>query len=160
MSTEAQQRVAIAKDALKWIKAGALIPETQMEVVPTNAISTENYNKPIRQVNLGRCRVCAMGALFLGQAVRDDSCTLGDLHYNNGRTLLKKYFSQNQLDLIESYFEGTIYSWHTTLNKYSDEDQDKVHHFLKQHLSDSERLTLILQNIIDNHGTFISDQLE
>jgi hypothetical protein len=159
MDQQAQERIAIVKDALKWIKAGALIPKAQYEVVAEISPHNEQIGKPLRDVNLGKCQVCMMGALFLGQAVRDINCTIEALLWGQCRDKLRSYFSQEQLDLIEVYFEGRVYNWNTTtLHKGFDEDE-KAHQFLQQHPNDSKRMKLILRNIVKNNGIFVPEQL-
>lgn len=158
MSTKAQQRVAIAKDALKWIEAGALEPESgtycQAQKNPTtgsNNGSGGGGGTQLRDVVLGKCHVCAIGALFLAKAVHYDKVTVRDFWSGNYWDTLKQHFSQAQLDLVEAFFEG----WQDDL-KYGIVGALA---FRSRHQDDTERLTLILQNIINNRGTFRPKQL-
>jgi hypothetical protein len=127
-------------------------------VLPEIDAGNKNHEMPLRDVNLGKCQVCMTGAMFLAQAVRDTDCKVKNLLWNQGRELLLKYFSQEQLDLIEVYFEGHVYSWNKTLYKGFDEDE-KAHQFVQQHPNDSKRMKLILRNIVKNKGTFAPEQL-
>jgi hypothetical protein len=157
MDQQAQERIAIVKDALKWIKAGALIPKAQFEVLPEINAGNKNHEMPLRDVNLGKCQACCMGALFLSQAVRDIDCKVKNLLWNQGRELLLKYFSQEQLDLIEVYFEGVVYSWNKS--SFLSLEESKAYQFFQQHPNDSKRMKLILRNIIKNKGAFVPEQL-
>jgi hypothetical protein len=67
---KAKERIAIAKDALEWVEAGALIPTKGTYVKPTNKVDVADSDKQLRDVNLGKCEVCSLGALFLAKAVR------------------------------------------------------------------------------------------
>jgi hypothetical protein len=147
---KAAERVAIAKDALAWVEAGALIPVKSTYVRPSPGVVFSNpYKQQLRDVNLGKCEVCARGALFLAKAVRFNN-VLADWSYSTervNRAALLEHFDDNQINLIEEYYEGFIrngeaFSW--ARNFWTD---------------NSHRMTLILQNIIDNNGTFVPEQL-
>src|SRR5690242_5274654 len=98
--TKAEERVAIAKDALAWIKAGALKPRTGAYVWPSRRIEEHDNGKQLRDVVLGECRTCALGAMFIAKAVRFDECVaegaftfIGD----NIRHHLAQHFGRGQL---------------------------------------------------------------
>ena len=142
-----QERVLIAKDALAWIKAGALTPRKGVYVSTTNSIAMKDQGKQLRDVVLGRCRVCAKGALFLAKVVRYNNvlatqiCEAG----NSGNAApLREHFSVSQLDLIESSFEG----WGNTLGDLSVQ-------FWEQYKDDKSCLIAVLKNIISNNGEFV-----
>jgi hypothetical protein len=71
-----------------------------------------------------------------------------DSKISNG---LNRIFTQKQLILIESYFEGS--------QGYFKGDNEKTLVFLESY-NDDERLEMIMQNIIDNDGTFKPNKLD
>lgn len=147
--TKAQERVTIAQDALAWVKEGALVPIRGAYVRASNGVSFDDTHKQLRDVNLGKCEVCARGALFLAKAVRFDN-VIANWGYSTervNRATLLEHFDDDQINLIEEYYEGFIrnnaaYQW--AMNFWT---------------NNSYRMTLILQNIIDNNGTFVPEQL-
>jgi hypothetical protein len=149
----AEQRVAIARDALSWLKARALIAQkgfyTKRLEAPTGPLKS---NVQLREQTLGRCQVCGIGALFLAKAVRFNDVTGWDYLMGNPRDKLKRHFSLDQLDMIEVAFEQDVYSWirakdATALNKAKT--------FAPREGDPGARLTAILKNIIANNGTFV-----
>jgi hypothetical protein len=144
MDTRAKQRVAIAKDALAWIEAGALEPTTGLFISPSRADCYSSKGQ-LRDTVLGKCHVCALGSLLLAKAVRFDNVLCNQMNYLNTRMgvgPIADHFDRNQLLLIESAFEG-----------YSDEDND-VQIFYSKYPDPKDRLVAILKNLIKNKGTF------
>lgn len=174
--TPAQMRIAIAKDVLAQLKLKKLRPEvgwwaddshlggledwawekldetnTTKEGVCT--INTQDYSK-----NVKSCRVCALGAIFMGISnlyginITGADPDMYNVFEDLSKSPLKEYFSKDQLQLMECAFEGgggahDIY----TIDK-------KVRGFaLAFHYafdSDKDRLKAIMENIIKNKGTF------
>jgi hypothetical protein len=144
--TPAEKRVAMAKDALKWIEAGALVPTKGVYVNTIgldifhkangpDAFSEDGSRKQARDVVLGACIVCAKGALLVAKAVRFNNVTVRDLaDYSDDQ--LTDYFTPVQIDFMELAFENRLEPWFTT---YRD---------------DKDRLVAILQNVIRNKGEF------
>lgn len=150
MDKKAKERVAIAKDALAWIKAGALIPETgvylQPEITPSREDADTFYNKQLRDIVLGNCKVCAKGAIFLAKAVRYNNvlvCQWMKADECDDNAPLREHFSWEQLDDIEAAFEG-----------WSDQKSNPKS-YISKYPNDKDRLIAILNNIIKNKGTFI-----
>lgn len=146
MDHKAEERVAIAKDALAWVQAGALIPASGVYVVPiSTGIKTwleGDRSKQLRDVVLGPCQVCAKGALFLAKAVRFDKVSIADYNTCNWAGSLEEHFNEEQLRWIERWFEGWV------------SGNGEASKFRERHPDNTERMTLILQNIIDHDGTF------
>lgn len=158
----AQQRVAIAKDAMAWIEEGALRPTHGRYVEPDDQNSW--YDAPrdsqLRDVNLGKCDVCAIGAMFLAKAVRFNAVTCDDLADSAYHERLLDHFSEYQLALIETAFEGGSCSPFDL----SMRDKNKAVTFHRQFDAPGgvwdpnharKVLTAILENIISNDGTFV-----
>lgn len=156
--TAAQKRVSIARDALEWIKKGALIPRTGNYVVPIdNRIASDlawSESAQLRDLNLGPCNVCGVGALFIAKAVRYNDAKPRDAQYPH--TNLLEYFSAKQLLLIENYFEGRDAS---PLGDSASSDDNRIERFA-YHFKTSVRLVHILENIIKNNGTFKPQELD
>lgn len=169
--TPAEKRVSIARDALEWIHAGALRPKAGTYIQPAreegryvlrDAHSREDGNVQLRDLKLGACHVCGIGALFVAKAVRYDAATaghVGDMHGN-----LSPYFTQEQMALVENFFERRDAS-----PFFSRMDEANIGTAYRRgslsfmafcarspwaHLSAPERLVAILENIIENAGTF------
>jgi hypothetical protein len=151
MNKQAKERVLIAKDALKWIKAGALIPKSlvyvdAIENTELELRNSKNFGKQLRDMYLGKCRVCAKGALFLAKAVRYDNVVItanfdiSDLAADHVEGPLNDHFSTEQLRLIEWAFEGF--------------NCDELG-WLRRYEKASERLVAILNNIVRNEGSLL-----
>lgn len=141
MKNKAKDRVAIAKDALAWEEAGALIPTEGVYLNPCNNPDPDRYleSEQARNLNLGKCQVCALGGLLVARAVRFDKVTYYDILYKPPYDLLTEYFTLDQLRNIECAFEdfNDLRTW-------------------KEDIPDAtERFKAIMQNIIDNKGTFV-----
>jgi hypothetical protein len=157
--TPAQQRVAIASDALAWLAAGALVAEQGTYV--TRVADPDQWNNDIdaiaqlRDQQLGPCSVCGLGALFLAKAVRFDDVTGEDfltLRREVVGVKLGNHFSAVQLTLIESAFEMMDLQCEPGLLAY--EDLRPAIEFGSMHEDDGVRLKAILENIIENRGEF------
>lgn len=145
MDQKAKERIAIAKDALAWIKAGALTPIKGSYIIAEKKVLYEDRGKQLRDIVLGPCKVCARGCLFIAKAVRYDNVLASQLQqaaYNDGP--LSEHFDADQLNLIEYVYEG----WDTQFI-YSDDIN-----WMTKYPSNTIRLIAILKNIIKNKGTF------
>jgi hypothetical protein len=67
---------------------------------------------------------------------------------------LNSIFSFNQLKLIEVYFEGNDGYF------YENREYDTVKAFYIKYPSDKKRLQLIMENIVENDGTFVPAKLK
>ena len=171
-ATKAQKRVMIAKDVLAQIKAKRYFAESgewvkplwsddqksiDIKLDPNSSIKDAFKSKAINS-----CQVCALGGLFMSCTNLNNNTTVQDLKdetyigelvadddkISNG---LNRIFTQAQLMLIESYFEGG--------EGYFRGGNEKTQTFLESY-NDDERLKIIMQNIIDNNGTFKPSKLD
>lgn len=171
-ATKAQKRVMIAKDVLAQIKAKRYFAESGEWVKPLwsddqKSIAIKLYPKSsikdaFKSKAINSCRVCALGGLFMSCTNLNNNTTVQDLKnetyigdlvadddkISNG---LNRIFTQGQLMLIESYFEGG--------EGYFRDGNEKTQTFLESY-NDDERLKIIMQNIIDNNGTFKPNKLD
>ena len=170
----------IAKDVLAQIKAKRYFPESgewvkplwsddqksiDIKLDPNSSIKDAFKSKAINS-----CQVCALGGLFMSCTNLNNNTTVQDLKdetyigelvadddkISNG---LNRIFTQAQLMLIETYFEGGegYFKGYSEYFSYSDEKL-LVTFFKSYH--DDERLKMIMQNIIDNNGTFKPSKLD
>jgi hypothetical protein len=174
-ATKAQKRVMIAKDVLAQIKLKRYFAESgewvrplwsgdqksiDIKLDPNSSIKDAFKSKAINS-----CRVCALGGLFMSCTNLNNNTTVQDLKnetyigdlvadgdkISNG---LNRIFTQGQLMLIESYFEGGEGYF-----RYDLGSDEKAETFLESY-NDDERLKIIMQNIIDNNGTFKPSKLD
>lgn len=163
LATKAKDRVAIAKDALKWHRAGALDirPGSYVRPLRGNALIRNEQGEMIdrdteaRDVVIGKCEVCALGALLIAKAVRFDAVTIGQLKMNNA-VALKDYFSNDQINSIEAAFEGTSYpSINGTCNDAIYTAGRVNSDWIARYPNHAVRFRAVMRNIIKNNGTFV-----
>lgn len=163
--TAAQKRVAIANDVLERLRLEMLIPNRG------SLFSGEVLRKMINRrigddaktlVNSVPCEACAKGALvcsWVGNFNKVSASDMSAYDYDLGKKRypapLMKLFGREQLDLIEAYFEGQILS--STCDKVAmavigQEANDEENTPFKSTYKGS--LKKIMQNIVDNGGTF------
>ncbi len=182
--TEAK-RVAIAKDALKQVQLekivvlssnGYIVSNELDEKIDTLASEIEAQGNILAKVELRehldkmlneaevdsgyKCEVCAKGALFLSAVRKFNNFSLSDAQYGGlddcASSETRKIFGQNNADLIETYFEKT------DPYKLIKDDEGYMLDFRWSDgwKNDTERLVIILKNVIANKGTFKPNQLK
>ncbi len=176
--TDAQKRVQICKDVIKWLDSGKLKAQSGIYCSINKGLSKVKANDELRPLilegSIPQCNVCAKGAMFM-------SCVLKDNHLNkseyvkvfkNGRntqsTISERLpeFTQKQLDLIESYFEGALLGLCEESQDYLDRTENPFDLDLellgefKDNFTADERLRLIMRNIISNNGSFRHKKLD
>jgi hypothetical protein len=141
---KAEQRVALATDALAWLEAGGLVAKTGLYVHPVDIsvhVSRAMWKAQARDTVIGPCNVCGLGALLISKIVRSDGCTVGELLVRPGSLAyekLEEHFSFGQLANIDTAFER---------------------HWTKRYPDPKSRLAAILENIIRNGGTFVAEEV-
>jgi hypothetical protein len=169
--TKAEMRIAIAKDVIAQIKAKKYNPSqgSWVDVVGENHfhdwlfenasncdVDVRNYTK-----NIKKCNVCALGSLFVS-AVNKYNNVYGtyytvsfdkvfDFKETNNNSPLLRYFTINQIMLIEHTFEGGMGAicfddGHRMVNK--------SYTFYYKYPDSKDRLLAIMKNIVENNGTF------
>lgn len=147
----AGKRVAIARDVIAQLKAGKYIA-TGGQYIGSNAFN--NGDKVVGKV----CTVCALGALAISLTNRVKAVSIKTFRrsatsFGEGgdrysiTSVLRKYFSIPQLQLIEDIFEN----W----NNYCGDTALKVEKFMEEYPDEDARLEAIMKNIIRNDGKFI-----
>lgn len=151
---KAKQCVAIAKDVIKQLNAGMYDTSEKFTYLKINDILPPNRDLQSYfgggKTATGKkrkpkpCYVCAKGALFVSYVRKYDGVKAKDIrvdvvdgvHEESIVEPLLSCFSEEQLDLIETAYEG-LYDWR------------------RKYPGRTDRLRAIAQNIIDNKGTFV-----
>ena len=163
--TPEQKRIEIAKDVIDAITTHAYKPKTGIYVSDELTLALER-NKSLQEALVNKqiedCKVCAIGACFLTYIKFTNNFNVGELLHTDGnkmRFILSSVFSEQQLGLIESAFEFSISYAQQTSDYYEAEKAanwyTKIDRDAWMYSFDTWRLTGIMQNIIDNNGTFI-----
>lgn len=194
----AQQRVAIARDVLQWLKLGKLTAKSNTYlIVRKDDGSTVDYDS-VDNVNGFKCDACALGAVFACAVEREVATTQRfTIHESNGskgfqwstREALSPYFDTLQLTLIECAFERsssfldyTAPGMPATASFTPERDALRVQSIRaaklgkdiedaipwdlyqvegldtidkRERYRDARVMRAIMQNIIDNDGTFV-----
>lgn len=142
-----RKRVTIAKDTLASLQAKKFIASHGVGYLHYS--STDNGDK---LPNNYKCGACALGGMFVGLTTRIKELSIKEQNGDRDRIIapLRSYFDREQLDAIEYAFEQGNISLRTlnysSAHRYSD--------FGKAYDNPDDRLIAIMQNIIDNKGTF------
>jgi hypothetical protein len=155
----ANKRVAIAKDVIQYVKVDKKIdPQSNTYLLFSN-IHPPSYDSDTQIQNLlitrdFECTACAVGSMFVSAVLRYDNIVCGSFRYemNRGfRQYLGQFFSQDQIDLIESAFECRMISID---GNPDDTDLCQAVIFGKKYSDDYSRILAIMENIIENNGEF------
>jgi hypothetical protein len=175
----AEKRVAIATDVIAALDAKHILAEsmTYMNILTPNEDLMEENIADIADIEVGdftrtrQCTVCALGALFTSAVERFDRLKCGDVRarascFMEGISIrgsdikryLNEFFSQEQIELIEHAFEGKDPGG---IVVSSASDRMRAMSFISIVTPSSakapepeSRMRIIMQNIIDNNGTF------
>lgn len=166
------KRVAIAKDVLKQLEKDKYIARKGVYTSYLTDLSTsqeefgqlnvrENFDK------INKCEVCALGSMVLSCTKFVNKLSFNDINSETARmwNLLRKYFSDKDLVLMEYSFEGfkepknnSRDALNGVANKFnvflSSEEYKKCKTFFDKYESIDERLKGIMKNIIKNEGKF------
>lgn len=172
-ATKAEKRIMLAEDVIKWLDSGAMDTEYSGMLHFNNDVQDVESIKDIIQSDAFSCSVCAKGALFISTINRVNNMNINVFvddvsHHTKGIRKLKKYFTDRQLVMIEWAFEGSqvITSVGDKIFEFSNKLDDKLESYwsnfntgvyLDYYYGDLRPVVLrgIMQNIIDNKGTFI-----
>lgn len=177
-----EKRVIIAKDALHQIVAGRFlvkrgnffsVKHIKYRRGIWGTLKLENPHESFQQAFLNepkiKCQGCALGAIFASTTIINNNSTIeetidqgssiGEMVYyeekfSNG---LNRFFTRRQLKLIEICFENDHgYFKSYACGDINEKESDKAILFIKNNRrkTATERLIIILNNIIANKGTF------
>jgi len=139
-----EMRIAVAKDAIKQIKAKIYIAmegtytgnlESRLKFA---SIDIDTQVQP-HLLNMNSCRVCARGAAAISCIRKFNNCTVGDFIEKNWESESIKIFGTKNLCNMERAFEGWAKEGELFKESYQDEDK---------------RMIAIFKNVIKNNGTF------
>lgn len=171
-ATKAQKRVMIAQDVLAQLKAKRYVAESGCWVQPNIHSAWEkklSHHDSVQELfieqKIESCNVCALGGLFMSCTNFNNNTLLEDLDFASSElgdlieevklsNKLNSIFSVKQLKLIESYFEENDGYF------YINSQYDRIKAFCDKHPSDKKRLQLIMENIVENEGTFVPEKLK
>jgi hypothetical protein len=175
--SDAEKRVAIAKDVLAQIKKEVIIPQRSTYLKLNNWRNFEETEQVNKHINKVECTCCALGSMFLSHIKYNNHCTVEDLlGFDSDRIVekgLEQYFDSGQLVLMETAFErweqnynedydegilqiedGIFHGWTLKSLGLTEDDLDKAGRLYDDIDDDTERLTLIMKNLIKNKGEF------
>lgn len=156
--TPAQQRVAIAKDVIKQIKAEVYVARKGIYIgfkdlskhFGKTGISQEKARK------LEPCFVCGIGAVAMSAVKLFNEISLYDEtqtgRYYTAFNAVTKWFDSEQAELIEIYFEVWTHKMYADLSQ-----RYNLAAFAEKYPTATKRLVAIMRNIIKNKGVFIPD---
>lgn len=176
--TPAQRRVVIAKDVIAALDAKKINAQPGIYCEIDLAFE-EVVGKDLRSKipDAKQCNVCALGAIFVAKVARFNDFNVGKENYGSFvgddteivdvgggdiRSNLSEYFDDIQLGLIESAFEkitdfaySAFYDRSKSGRVTPEENRlcDRAACFSRSN-NPEFRMRKIMQNIIDNHGTF------
>lgn len=158
--TKPQQRVAIARDVIAALNTKKFIasPGVYVDSNKLDNLIEKNLDEQVCNLidKVPSCDLCAKGALFIATVKRKDALQAKEVYGEFGSLLsdeptISEYlgrdslFSDKQLTMIEDQFEQeTITDWKNTNFRVWRPELHKA----------VDRMRAIMQNIIDNKGTF------
>ena len=174
--SDEQKRIEIAKDVIAALKAKKLSAGQMVYVNNTNIDDIIRQDgsqqlQPLLIETQKECQVCAKGALFVCDVIRRNEFKVSkSVTSIDSDIILQKleYFSESQLNLIETAFEGDTKQEEGLVEldeegdaKY-DENFDVIYipvvkqaiKFSKRFTNDTNRMIAIMKNIIENNGEF------
>lgn len=149
--SKAGKRVAIVKDVIDSLKAKKYFAKKSIYL----EINEKDYgivNQEVLCSDNTVCTVCALGGIFASKVkiANEFSNDLELTHDGDMRKNLSKYFTEYQLHLIEAAFEGwekgNVSTW-----KLKNNDHMK---YIRSYSNPNDRMIVIMENIIENKGTF------
>jgi len=171
--SKTEKRVAIAKDVLQQLDEKSFKAEScYLDVArgdDEKRIRCLIQNSPEEKASYAlasaKCEVCGIGSLFVSTIELENKATVSDLFDNTENyeamsipfvgkkkmaDTLSKYFDEDQLDLIEAYFERTVVHANGNLRITDINENSPIWETNRK----SERLRMIMNNIIENKGKF------
>jgi len=174
-----EKRVKIAQDVLLHLKARKITPTTGSYIL-SEYIPYEMEELDI-QSNFSKvkCDVCALGSLFIADVFNRNNCIFDELYDTNSDKITKRmqdYFDLKTLCLIELAFEAwdfeDVYDdYDNTLSNGILSHENEISEYgitaeeietacsMYKNLTEKQRLTKIMNNIIENKGEFVLQQL-
>lgn len=166
-ASNAERRVLIAKDVLRMLREKKVRTTHRAFLNPCRSgvtLGTDGFQQQFLAGKFPKCSVCGIGSLMLSCILFNNEATYAEVYasgYMGGlandihrRTVpggLHKYFSSDQLKLIENAFERG----HGAFEYSSVPNKNRAIAFGNKHGSDIARLIAVMKNIIKHTGTFV-----
>lgn len=153
-----EKRISIAKDVILSVNAGRFYMKTGSYFNAQTTKTTKDLQEVLCDTE-GSCQVCAMGGVFASKVRLGNSFTTeGEKHIGvDDDTILntlKGIFSEKQLRTIEGAFErGIVWDSPFSLSE-QDRIEEKCICFYDKYDSADDRMIGIMENLIQNNGTF------
>lgn len=177
----AQQRVRIAKDVLKQLDLKKIIPKEGTYVSlggeglfkKGGAVKQGDLQSILCGKDVESCHVCALGSVFVGAVrladeVRSNVLYNGEEHVGGDayepiyarrlsasgvfvRDYLSRFFTDLELDVMESYFETSSFSRSPEGDKICEEAAKRGERVAKP----ETRMRRLMQSIVDNRGKLV-----
>lgn len=162
-----EQRVYIAKDVLKQLKAEKYKP------ILKNYVRDIHFNGNHKQLQwdlkyedvkthfkkIKYCKVCALGSCLMSITRVKNQLSFDEItdhaQHTSSLKLLHGIFTHLQIYLIEACYEGASYYAEETLGEYH--HFDVVKKYVNKFRSKKIRLEKIMKNIIRNTGDFFPE---
>lgn len=154
-----RRKVAIAKDVLLQLAAGKMTatPGVYCRIYLSKPVTTEDLQTELQ--NLESCQVCGIGAVFVSKVNLANKFKIdhgfGNDRFNPGHENMvenmSRIFTDHELAQIETLFEG----WYRQINGQLVDASN----FRINVSNPTDRLILIMENIIKNKGELKLEQL-
>jgi hypothetical protein len=162
MSTRKKELTAvdIAKDVIRLVKAKKVVVSRGSYFQPLGSLDTaRGFQRSLKNVLTGKgqnsCQVCAMGAMLCAFVAKKNELKVGDI--KSDQTIIDKlspYFSQAQLRLIETAFEGRFIENSYDALRSGQQHYKAATQMFYAYPDPAKRLIAIMKNIIENGGKF------
>jgi hypothetical protein len=168
----AEKALAVAKDVLSHLNEYQLITGRYVVgTIDSTKIVAETDLRSLVDTVQKECCVCALGACFLSKARLFDKVPANEIlrpydwstvaSIDVRRPLIEKHlsdvFSPTQLNMIESAFEMRV-RYHDMISEDEHARLRVASAFGQRFVGDKKaRVIAVMQNIIDNGGTFVVD---
>lgn len=162
MSPEAA-RLLIAQDVLDLLQEGSIKPQRNRYIeldhgapmFPIDAAPESPAHFVVERWLTMRCSVCALGAAMLAAVRRFDALTVRDLDEYREPIVayLERFFSREQLDLVEIAYERHLPIRKLYIANYEEALVERARTFCVGRTNE-DALKMIFENVIANNGTF------
>lgn len=165
MTLKQKNKIAIAEDVIAQIKARKFKPTCGIYVDGTileGLNEGDDLQAQVQDLRKGQpCGVCAIGAAFLSCVNLNDGYEIheADIDYNyiddsRMRQTLEKFFSEEELSVIESSFEcKSDFLYDIGSNDLADEFENSFDYVAAlEELDETARLLWIMQSVINLNG--------
>ena len=168
MKATAADRMQLAQDVIDQLDAKRFIPKEENYFSLTASqkgkfLDGMKHDGAETLKALKKCEVCQIGALMVAAVERHDALPINKLfigatmNTDTVRSYLKKLFTKQQLSLMQSAFMQSAFTmpWQVPYTGRTTRAIDFGNRFKRT----GERMRAIMQNVIDNKGTFKPEKI-